>query len=82
MRSYVYTFQRDGVYDVSCDVHAGMSAHIVVASTPYVTLADHEGRFSFPNVAIGAYDVTVYAGIRTIERAIEVVGAPAELDLR
>jgi plastocyanin len=79
---YVYTFQRDGVYDVSCDVHAGMSAQIVVAPTPHVTLADRDGRFAFPKIASGSYQLTVYAGPHTIERTIEVGERLSELDLR
>jgi len=77
---YRYTFKGTGVYDVSCDIHAGMSAQIVATSTPYATLADPEGRFLFPDVVPGTYTLTVYAGVQTIERTIEVTGARTEVD--
>lgn len=77
---YLYTFKGTGVYDVSCDIHPGMSAQIVATSTPYATLADAEGRFTFPDVVRGAYALTVYAGARTIERTIEVAGPRTEVD--
>jgi plastocyanin len=77
---YLYTFKATGVYDVSCDIHAGMSAQIVATSTPYATLADPEGRFTFPDVVRGSYALTVYAGVRTIERTIEVAGPRTEVD--
>ena len=77
---YLYTFKGTGVYDVSCDIHAGMSAQIVATSTPYATLADPEGRFTFPDVVRGTYALTVYAGAQTIERTIEVAGPRTEVD--
>lgn len=77
---YLHTFKGSGVYDVSCDIHAGMSAQIVATSTPYAALADSEGRFLFPDVVRGTYALTVYAGVRTIERTIEVNGPHTEVD--
>lgn len=78
---YVHTFKRTGAYDVTCDIHAGMSAQIVATSTPYVTLADSEGNFAFPDVVPGTYALTVYAGVRTIERTLEVAGQRTEVDV-
>lgn len=78
---YVYTFERTGAYDVTCDIHAGMSAQIVATSTPYVTLADSEGHFAFPNVVPGTYALTVYAGVQTIERTLEVTGRRTDVDV-
>ena len=77
---YAYTFKGSGVYDVSCDIHAGMSAQIVATSTPYATLADGEGRFTFPDVVRGTYALIVYAGLQTIERTVEVAGSHTEVD--
>ena len=78
---YLHTFRRAGVFDVTCDVHADMWAQIVAATTPYVTVADAEGRFEVRDVVAGAYAVTIYAGARTIERTIDVQSS-VELDLR
>jgi len=52
----------------------------VATSTPYATLADPEGLFLFPDVVPGTYTLTVYAGVQTIERTVEVVGARTEVD--
>ncbi len=68
------------MFDVSCDIHAGMSAQIVATSTPYATLADSEGRFTFPDVVRGTYALTVYAGTQIIERTVEVAGPRTEVD--
>jgi plastocyanin len=75
---YVHTFDRAGRYDVSCDVHPGMRATIIAATTPYVTVVDATGRFRFADLEPGHYALTV-AGTRSLERKLEVTGA--EMDL-
>ena len=45
--AYTHTFDEAGTYDVTCDIHAAMRATILVAATPYVTIADENGRFRF-----------------------------------
>ncbi len=79
---YVYTFAEGGIYHVTCDVHAGMESHIVVTSSPYATFADHEGRFLFRDVVAGRYEVTAYAGARTLQQTIEVSGPRTEVTLQ
>ena len=73
--SYYHTFERAGTYNVSCNVHADMAATVLVTSTPYAVVADHDGRFSLPDVRPGFYDLTMRHGTRQIERVVEV-GAP------
>ncbi len=79
--SYVHTFERPGVYDVSCDAHSGMSAQIIAASSPYVAIADAKGHFEIPDVVPGEYAITVYAGREPIEKTVEVSGARFEVNL-
>jgi hypothetical protein len=76
---YLYAFADAGIYHVTCDVHAGMESHIVVTSSPYATFADREGRFLFPNVVPGRYEVTAYAGARTLRQTIDVAGPRTEI---
>ena len=77
---YVFSFPRDGFYDVGCDIHPGMFAQIVSTSSPYATIADTEGNFSIEGVPAGAYKAVVYAGGKKLEKDIEVP-ASAALDL-
>src|SRR5437879_5513746 len=42
---FLFTFQRDGFYDVGCDIHPAMAAQIVATTSPYVAVADREGNF-------------------------------------
>ena len=79
---YLFTFQRDGFYDVGCDIHPGMSAQIVSSSSPYMTLADAEGGFVLENVPAGAYKAIVYAGAQKIEKTITLAQGQTEIDIR
>ena len=76
----MHTFERDGVYDVRCDMHQSMWARVVATSTPYSAVADRDGSFRIDGVRPGAYRALVYAGRRTLERAFEV-GEAQQLEL-
>lgn len=44
-----------GIYPVFCDIHAKMSAYIVVVATKWSTLAGVDGRFAIDSVPPGVY---------------------------
>jgi len=71
---YMFTFQRDGFYDVGCDIHPGMSAQIVSSDSPYAAVADAEGNFTIANVPAGPYKAIVWAGAQKIEKPLTVAG--------
>lgn len=50
-------FARPGVYHIFCNIHPQMSAFLVVAPTPYVTVAAQDGSFRL-DVPPGRYRVT------------------------
>ena len=76
---YSYTFERDGFYDVGCDIHPGMSALIIASRSPYAAQADVEGNFYFEDVEPGPYTVTVFSGTEKIDRGVEIRGAKTDL---
>jgi plastocyanin len=78
---YVYTFPRDGFYDVGCDIHPGMAAQVVSTSSPFTAVADAQGNFAIGNVPPGAYKAVVYAGAEKIERDLTVTGDGATLSV-
>jgi Carboxypeptidase regulatory-like domain len=78
---YEHAFERDGFYDVGCDIHPGMSALVIAASTPYTAIADAQGVFTIPDVPPGAYVVTVYAGADKLERPVQVTAGRTDVDL-
>ena len=78
---YVFTFPRDGFYDVGCDIHPGMAAQVVLTTSPYTAVAGADGTFSIDNVPAGTYTAVVYAGTHKIERVLTVAGGLTRLDV-
>lgn len=54
------TFDKEGVVPLLCNVHAEMSAYIVVLQNPYFTLTDEAGGFTIRNVPEGEYILTFW----------------------
>jgi plastocyanin len=80
-QKYDHTFDRVGQFDVTCDIHEGMEATVIVARGPMTTIAGDDGRFSLPNVAPGSYTVSLTFNGQTVEQTLEVSGARTELKL-
>jgi plastocyanin len=53
-------FTRAGVVRVFCNIHASMSAVIVVLETPYFTTTRRDGSFEIPDVPRGEYQLNVF----------------------
>ena len=56
------TFEQPEIVQVKCDLHGEgfMRAWIVVASHPYYTLTDEEGRFRLPDLPRGPHTLEVW----------------------
>lgn len=80
--SYAHTFAEAGSYDVTCDIHTAMRATILVTTAPYATIADENGRFSFPDVVPGQYKLVGFAGTNEVSRIVEVSGEQTELKIQ
>jgi len=78
---YVHTFDRPGRYDVSCDLHLGMSATIVATTSPYFAVADAGGKFTIRDVEAGSYKLITLADGQSREQAIEVAGPRTEVNV-
>ena len=79
---FTHTFERDGFYDVGCDIHPGMSAQILSTTNPWTVVADPSGAFSIANLPNGPYKATVYAGAQTVETEVNIGAGATALDLR
>jgi len=60
-------FKKAGAFPVYCNIHAQMSAFVVVVSTPYFTQAGADARWKIAGVPAGKYEMHVWH-----ERAPEV----------
>lgn len=79
--TYDHSFDRAGDYAVACNVHQEMAALIVVTSTPFATVADRDGRFTFSGVPHGTYDLVVRRGGDRKVHVIEISDDRTELRL-
>ncbi len=59
-------FQKAGVVRVFCNIHASMSAVIVVIASPWFATSDSDGTFQISDVPEGSYTLGIY-----YERATE-----------
>jgi plastocyanin len=66
-------FKKAGAYPVYCNVHAKMTAYIVVVNTPWHAQAAADGRWEMGKVPAGKYTLTVWH-----ERATPIV---SEIDV-
>lgn len=48
-------FDKPGAFTLLCNVHAEMSAYVIVTETPYFAVTDKAGNFTIRNVPPGTY---------------------------
>jgi plastocyanin len=82
-RPFVYSFDRTGEYRVSCDIHSGMTAFILVIATPYAAVAEDDGSFVLRDVPPGTYTLSVWHIDQALraERAVEISPGRTELTI-
>lgn len=82
------TFRKVGAFPVYCNIHAKMTAYVVVVATPYYGQPTADGRWTLASVPAGKYELHVWHE-RTPEftRDVDVAatglaGADASLDAK
>lgn len=55
-----HVFDKPGVWTMLCNVHAEMSAYVVVAETPYFAKTDKAGKFVLRDVPPGKYVLRIW----------------------
>jgi plastocyanin len=58
--SHRITFRREGVVRVFCNIHANMSAVIVIVPSPYYAVSTADGAWRIPNVPPGEYRLRLF----------------------
>ncbi|HET9987508.1 MAG TPA: hypothetical protein VFQ65_03295 [Kofleriaceae bacterium] len=56
-----YTFQKEGIIRLGCNLHANMSAYIAVVSAPAYVVTDDSGKFAFKHLAPGKYHLKAWS---------------------
>jgi plastocyanin len=54
-------FDREGVVRIGCNLHANMSAFIIVVAAPHYAVTDDKGGFRFGSLAPGTYVMKVWS---------------------
>ena len=55
-----YVFDKPGTVTLLCNVHAEMSAYVIVTETPYFAVSDKAGNFTLKGVPPGRYVLKVW----------------------
>ncbi len=86
-----FKFEKEGIIRLGCNLHANMSAYLVVVSQPSYVITDDKGAFKFGRLAPGKYklkawsekskapitqDITIKAGANTVSVGV-AADAPA-----
>jgi len=53
-------FDKPGIVTLGCNIHDRMRAYVYVVEAQYYARADHEGRWSVPDVEPGEYTLTIW----------------------
>ena len=54
------TFGKEGVIEVGCNLHANMSASLIIVSAPHYVVSNPKGEFSFKSLALGDYQMKAW----------------------
>ena len=53
-------FTKEGVIDVGCNLHANMSATLIVVAAPHYVITNAKGQFNFKSLALGDYTMKAW----------------------
>jgi plastocyanin len=56
-----FTFQKEGIVRLGCNLHANMSAYIAVVAVPAYVVTDDAGHFAFQHLAPGKYKLRAWS---------------------
>jgi hemoglobin len=84
--SRAVTFEKEGIVQLGCNLHANMAAHLIVVAAPHYAVVDGDGKFYFRNVAPGRYWVKAWGegSAEPVKSQIEIKagGNETALDLK
>jgi hemoglobin len=68
------TFAKEGLVRIGCNLHANMSAHLVVVAAPHYVVTDAGGKFLFRSLPPGKYKLKAWAEdtVEPVTQTIEI----------
>ncbi len=63
-------FDRAGIVTLGCNIHDQMRAYVYVVEAQYYARADHQGRWSVPDVQPGQYTLTIWHPLSRTQRPV------------
>ena len=55
------TFDKPGIVRLGCNIHASMSAYLIVVDAPHYAVVGEDGSFTFASLAPGKYKVRAWS---------------------
>jgi plastocyanin len=55
------TFEREGIVRLGCNLHANMSAYVIVVSAPHYAITNDKGEFQFRSLEPGSYKLRAWS---------------------
>ena len=71
-------FEKEGIVRIGCNLHANMSAVVVVVSAPHYVITDAQGRFAFRSLDPGHYLMRVWSEASEAPHSEEIEIKPAQ----
>jgi hypothetical protein len=65
-------FDKPGVVELLCNIHASMRGYIVVVETPWYAVADAAGAFHIPAIPPGEYEAEVWHESSTLPQVRKI----------
>jgi plastocyanin len=65
-------FDKPGIVRLGCNIHANMSAYLIVVAAPHYVIAEPDGAFAFKSLAPGKYKVQAWTEQSTAPTESEV----------
>jgi plastocyanin len=56
-----YTFQKEGIVRLACNLHANMQAYIAIVAAPAYVVTDDQGHYAFKHLEPGKYKMKVWS---------------------
>lgn len=77
-------FDKPGIVPISCDIHAHMSAYVLVFSHPFFAVTDDEGLYEIKSVPVGVYTIVAWTEAAPTEsrRITVTAGSVTDTDFR